>query len=424
MTDFVQFLDQTVVYRGALYFFGFYPVFMALVWVVMSVIYWFRRERTPQDAEEDVRPAGEEPYEPMVSIVIPAFAEEQTIEATVRAALEVDYPNFEVVVVNDGSPDATADLIRQIQDEGPRKPVRLVDKEVNEGKAMAINDAVPVCRGEILVVTDADVHATPGLLQAIVPHFAAPRVGAVTGNPRVVNRDSLLKKLQAIEFSSIISVQRRAQRIWGRVLTCSGAIMALRKSALLDVGGFRPEMATEDIDLTWRLQKKFWDVRYAAEAVVWMSVPRNLRELWRQRKRWSRGLAQVLLRHWKVPFVWVYRRLWPVFYESVASIAWSFSYVFVIGFWLLCAAVGHVPFGLHESPHVWIMVVATASLLQLLVGVLLDRRYDRHLLREYRAAILYPMLYWALLSTITAIYSFRTLFGQRERFYTWSIERG
>lgn len=258
----------------------------------------------------------------------------------------------------------------------------------------------------------------------MVPHFAAARVGAVTGNPRVRNRDSLLQKLQAIEFSSIISVQRRAQRVWGRVLTCSGAIMAVRKSVVAEVGGFRADMATEDIDLTWSLQENFWDVRYAPNAVVWMQAPRTLRELWKQRRRWSRGLVQVMMRHWRVPFRWKSRRLWPVFYESVASITWAFSFVFVIGFWLACRAAGVVPYGLHENPVVWIMVLATAALVQLLAGGLMDRRYDEGLLRTYPAAVLYPVLYWALLSVITAIYSARTLVTRREEYYTWSIERG
>lgn len=330
MIEFVRAVDGSLAYRAALVFFGFYPVFMALVWVVMSVVYWMRRERNLPSRYQ--RRDEEDDYRPMVSVAIPAYNEADFIEKTVRTALSMEYPNFEVIVVNDGSTDGTADRVRALQEADRHGRLRLVDKQVNEGKAMALNDAVAVARGELLLFMDADVRPSAGTLRAIVPHFAAPRVGAVTGNPRVARRDTLLKKLQAIEFSSIISVQRRAQRIWGRVLTCSGAVMAVRKSALAEVGGFRPDMATEDIDLTWRLQKRFWDIRYVAEAVVWMQVPKNLRELWRQRRRWSKGLAQVLLRHAGVPFRWAYRRLWPVFYEATASIAWSFSYLFVVSF--------------------------------------------------------------------------------------------
>ena len=111
----------------------------------------------------------------------------------------------------------------------------------------------------------------------MVPHFDGARVAAVTGNPRVRNTRTFLARLQAIEFSSIISLLRRAQRVWGRIVTVSGVVVAFRRSAVFDVGGFSPEMPTEDIELTWKLQKRFYDVRYEPRAVCWMTVPQSLR---------------------------------------------------------------------------------------------------------------------------------------------------
>src|SRR5947209_7061305 len=143
-------------------------------------------------------------------------------------------------VLHHGSTDKTAQIVREYTLKGP---IRLLRKEVNEGKAMALNDALPICRGEIFLLIDADIAVTPDILLHMVPHFRSGRVAAVTGNPRVANRESLLRTLQAIEFSSIISMQRRAQRIWGRVMTVSGAVFALRRSAILDVGPFLPSMA-------------------------------------------------------------------------------------------------------------------------------------------------------------------------------------
>src|SRR4029077_15061673 len=110
--------------------------------------------------------------------------------------------------------------------------------------------------------------------------------------------------LQMIEFTSIISLLRRAQRIWGRILTMSGVVGAFRTSALIDVGPYSPEMATEDIDMTWRLQRAAYDVRYEPRALVWMTVPPSLRALVTQRKRWARGLAQVLRRYRGVLVSW------------------------------------------------------------------------------------------------------------------------
>src|SRR6185295_20138917 len=142
-----------------------------------------------------------------------------------------------------------------------------------------------------------DACPDPAILRWMVPHFRAARVAGVTGNPRVANRETFLSQLQVVEFTSIVSILRRAQRVWGRILTMSGVVGAFRKSAILDVGMYSPEMATEDIDMTWKLQRAHYDVRYEPRALVWMHVPHRFGGLWKQRRRWAKGLAQVLRRH-------------------------------------------------------------------------------------------------------------------------------
>jgi biofilm PGA synthesis N-glycosyltransferase PgaC len=200
---------------------------MAGVWIMLSGLYFERREgKRSRDVE---RPSD---YTPFVSIIVPAYCEEQTIRSTLEALIELDYPRFEVIVANDGSTDRAAEIVGTFLKTGI---VRLLHKEANEGKAKALNDAVLVAGGEILLVVDADIVVTPRLLRVLVPHFLSPRVGAVSGNPRVANRDSFLGSLQTLEFASIISVQRRAQRVWGRILTVSGAVFAIRKTP----GSFR-----------------------------------------------------------------------------------------------------------------------------------------------------------------------------------------
>jgi len=103
----------------------------------------------------------------------------------------------------------------------------------------------------------------------------------------------------------------------------SGAICAFRKSAMVDVGLFDPEMATEDIALTWKLQRRFYDVRYEPRAVVAMQVPETLKGLYHQRRRWATGLAQVLRRNAVMFTDWRSRRLWPAFIEAVLSVLWA-----------------------------------------------------------------------------------------------------
>jgi biofilm PGA synthesis N-glycosyltransferase PgaC len=256
-----------------------------------------------------------------------------------------------------------------------------------------------------------------------VPHFASTRVGALTGNPRVGNRGSLLRDLQTLEFTSIISVQRRAQRIWGRVLTVSGAVMAIRRAALLEVGGFTPSMATEDIDVTWKLQRRFWDVRYEPSAIVWMQVPPSLPELWKQRRRWARGLAQVVRAHFRCVLDWEQRRLWPVVLEAVLSILWAYTFVLITLFWVVSWLVGFEPMGASPIPNLWGMLIATACLTQLLTGAIMDRRYDVDLLRYFPVAIFYPLVYWSLMSVITAIYTVDALARKPPQLQRWKIKR-
>ncbi len=395
MNETVQFLaavQRNDVYIVALVFFAVYPILTSVVWMTTSFFFWFRREKDP-----DPLPAKQSPQ---VSVLIAAHNEEEVIGRALDAACALDYPNLEVVVVDDGSTDATAAVVRQHVRE---KGVRLIRKDRNEGKAMALNDALPCVNGEIVLIMDADAEPARQSLRYMVPHFESPRVAAVTGNPRVYNVGSLLCRLQLIEFTSIVSLLRRSQRVWGRILTVSGVVTAFRKSALMDVGGFSPDMPTEDIELTWRLQKRFWDVRYEPNAVLLMRVPSTFRGLVKQRLRWARGLMQVLRRHADVIVHWRYRRLWPVYVEAVLSTFWAVCFVVLTILWIVSYSVGYPPVGAHPIPNLWGMLIATFALMQLLVGTVMDRRYDPETVRYYPYAVFYPIIYWMIMSISTVI---------------------
>ncbi len=382
-------------YAVLLGFFAAYPIITSIMWMLTALIFRLRWEdATPPDPEPG--PGGR--TWPFVSVLVPAHNEETVIARSVLAMLRMDYPAFEVIVIDDGSTDGTLAALRPLLGD---ERLRVVHKRGNEGKAMALNDALPLARGEILMGLDADAEPDPMMLRYIVPHFDSPRVAAVTGNPRVRNTGTFLARLQAVEFSSIISLLRRAQRVWGRIVTVSGVVAALRRSAVYDVGGYSPNMPTEDIELTWKLQKRHYDVRYEPRAVCWMTVPLSWRGLWRQRLRWARGLAQVLRKHADVMVTWKSRRLWPVFIESSLSILWSVCFVFLAALWTLSYAVGLPPVGASPIPNLWGMAIATLCLLQLLTGVLIDRRYDRGIVRYLPYAVWYPLVYWAFLALTT-----------------------
>jgi len=200
-----------------------------------------------------------------------------------------------------------------------------------------------------------------------------------------------------------VSLLRRAQRIWGRILTMSGVVGAFRRTALLDVGMYSPEMATEDIDITWKLQRRHYDIRFEPRAVVWMQVPSGVRGLLKQRIRWARGLAQVLRRNDDLFRRWKHRRHWPVFVEAILSISWAYCMVILTALWAVSLAVGYAPVGVSPVPNWWGMLIGTTCLLQLLVGVLLERRYDPTVSRFYYVAVFYPIVYWMLMAVVTVV---------------------
>jgi biofilm PGA synthesis N-glycosyltransferase PgaC len=384
--EFLNTVQAHPAYWAALLFFAGYPVLSAITWVTTGLHFYLRRERGLDT--HDSPPVLQ--HYPVASVLIPAFCEEKVIAQTLEAAIRIDYPDFEIVIVDDASTDRTREVVQPYVDRGQ---VRLICKERNEGKAMAMNDALPCLR--------ADASPDPMILRWMAPHFEGSRVGGVTGNPRVWNRVTFLSQLQLIEFTSIVSLLRRAQRIWGRILTMSGVVGAFRKSALLDVGCYSPEMATEDIDMTWKLQRAHYDVRYEPRALVWMHVPERLPELIRQRRRWALGLAQVARRHAGALVEWKSRRMWPVFYEAMLSILWAYCFVALTLLWILSYSVGVPPVGASPIPNWWGMMIGTLCLTQLFTGVMLDARYDKTVLRYYPVAVSYPIIYWMLMALIT-----------------------
>jgi biofilm PGA synthesis N-glycosyltransferase PgaC len=414
LADFFHRVQVHPAYWIALGFFALYPVVSSIVWVTTALQFWLRRERHPDGAAGTEAPPHLDRY-PMVSVLIPAYCEEKVIAETLACATAIDYPSYEVVVVDDASTDGTREAIRPFVESGK---VRLIAKGMNEGKAMAMNDAMPCLRGEIVLVMDADASPDPMILRWMVPHFESARVAGVTGNPRVANRETFLAQLQVVEFTSIVSLLRRAQRIWGRILTMSGVVGAFRKSALVDVGLYSPEMATEDIEMTWSLQRAHYDIRYEPRALVWMKVPPTLGGLIKQRRRWALGLAQVLRRYGGVAVSWPSRRMWPVLWESALSVAWAYCFVLLTLFWIVSYSIGIPPVGASPIPNWWGMTIGTLCLTQLLTGVLLDSRYDRTVLKHFPVAVTYPIVYWMLMSLITA---FATPVGLFRRTRTGSV---
>jgi cellulose synthase/poly-beta-1,6-N-acetylglucosamine synthase-like glycosyltransferase/peptidoglycan/xylan/chitin deacetylase (PgdA/CDA1 family) len=263
-------------------------VALALSGLRLAVQLWCarRHSRAVRRAPQRLRYVGP------VSVIVPAFNESANIGATVRSLRRSDYPEVEVIVVDDGSTDGTANIVRALRLPG----VRVIEQR-NAGKPAALNTGIRAARGRLIVLVDGDTVFAPDALGRLVQPFADPSIGAVSGNTKVANRRGLLGKWQHIEYVIGFNLDRRTYDVLGCMPTVPGAIGAFRRETLHDVGGVPAATLAEDTDLTMATLRAGWRVVYAPDAVAWTEVPANLNQLWRQRYRWCYGTMQAMWKH-------------------------------------------------------------------------------------------------------------------------------
>ncbi|MEU6766145.1 bifunctional polysaccharide deacetylase/glycosyltransferase family 2 protein [Streptomyces sp. NPDC046853] len=227
-----------------------------------------------------------------VTVLVPAYNEEAGIASTVHSLLASTHPHFQIIVIDDGSTDTTADIAEDIDD-----PRVTVIRQPNGGKPSALNTGLAHARHDIVVMVDADTIFEPEALARLVQPLAHPAVGAVSGNTKVGNRRRLLGKWQHLEYVLGFNLDRRMFEILECMPTVPGAIGAFRRDALMGVGGVSDETLAEDTDLTMALWRAGWRVVYEESAVAWTEVPVSIRQLWRQRYRWCYGTLQSMWKH-------------------------------------------------------------------------------------------------------------------------------
>lgn len=231
---------------------------------------------------------------PLVSVLIPAYNEEKVIASSIRQILRSHYANLEVIVVDDGSVDATSAVVREHYAQEPR--VRLITIP-NGGKAHAVNTALRESHGAVVVALDADTQFEPETIPRLVRWFADAHVGAVAGNAKVGNRINLITLWQALEYITAQNLERRALAALGAITVVPGAVGAWRREALEQLGGFPADTLAEDQDLTIAVQKAGYRTLFDAEAIAWTEAPDSARGLARQRFRWAYGTLQCLWKH-------------------------------------------------------------------------------------------------------------------------------
>jgi spore germination protein YaaH/peptidoglycan/xylan/chitin deacetylase (PgdA/CDA1 family)/GT2 family glycosyltransferase len=372
---------------------------------------------------------------PLVSVLIPCFNEEKVIAASVARILESEWRNIEVLVLDDGSADGTAEAVRAAHGGDPR--VTLMSFE-NGGKARAVNRGLAVAKGEYVVALDADTLFPPKTIGRLVRWFADPSIGAVAGNAIVGNRLNIVTRWQALEYVTAQNLERRALAALGAVTVVPGAVGAWRKSVLDTLGGYPSDTLAEDQDLTIACQRAGWKVAFDPAAQAFTEAPDTVSGLLKQRFRWSFGTLQCVWKHRAalfnpktpalgfvaLPQIWLFQILLAVAAPLVdLAVVWS----------VISGVYGAVAHPVEWSPDdtiqgllywaVFILVDLSAGAL----GMALEKRApwaDLPYLPVQRFGYRQLMYYVVVRSVLTAMRGGRVGWGKLERRATATVKSG
>jgi biofilm PGA synthesis N-glycosyltransferase PgaC len=276
---------------------GFLPIvylaymFLSMYMLLFFLLIFFRNITTMYKC-----PAPKQKYS--VSVVIPAYNEENTLKDTLEAVLKSSYPLEEIIVVNDGSTDRTRQIAEQIAKNHPI--IKIINKK-NSGKADSLNQGIKISKGELIVVIDSDSFPQPDAIGNMVGFFNDEKVAGVTSTILVRNRSKFMEKLQAMEYSAIAWTRKLLEYVDGIWVT-PGPLALYRKGALEKIGMFDIKNLTEDIEIAWKLIHHGYKIRMSMPAKVTTQVPVKLKTWYKQRVRWNVGGMQTLLKYKKDAF--------------------------------------------------------------------------------------------------------------------------
>lgn len=377
-----------------------YPVIVSMVWIIGSVFFSIQRRQVPLINLHEGKPAD------LVSVLIPAHNEADTLENVVTSVADMTYLKIELILINDGSQDATLSVMRRlVQKYKQQFPVKIVDVQPNKGKANALNQGAQIAHGKFLLCLDADCYVDRHVLEPMLAQFYNnPRVGAVGGKPIVRNRTSILGRLELLEYVGVIDIIKRGQAfVTGHITTVSGVVVAYRKEALADVGWWNTDAITEDIDVTWRLYHHQWQVVYCPQSVAWILVPEHIKDLIHQRRRWARGGFEVLFRNRGMLVTGRLSEQWLLL-DMILSDLWAISCAFVTLFYLMMVAFT----GDLIMDGVILFLLLLISLVQFIIGYTDSKKSDFISWQDLLLLPLYVVFYWFinLISCLTALGSF------------------
>ena len=395
-----------------------YPILGSFAWFIGVLCYSFLFKYKHIDWAEI--PTEVEPF---ITIMVPAHNEEVVIEDTIDYLMtKINYGNYEVLVTDDGSTDETPAILARLQKKYPKLRVIRIDK--NKGKAHAFDIGMAFAKGRLILSNDADTVPEPDALSNYVNYFIRPggrNISAITANMDVKNRTSLLGKSQTVEFSSIVGIIKRTQAgVLGGLYAYSGANTMYRKDALIDVGGFRQDRATEDISIAWDHQLNGWISVFAPTIIFFMEVPVSLPMLYRQRKRWAKGGTEVWLTNFKKVLFHPSENIGRtfMFIDQTFSIIWSlffcisfFVFIILMGVYLYQGNFEQIYRTLTIS-FLFVCFEMISGIIQLIASLVVDDQGRK--LKYMLFAPLYMLLFWmvnAITIMTTFIPAIKTILG-------------
>lgn len=271
--------------------FIFYVVYISMFVGIFALVFYVLSFRAGKKGEKLFFTDDELPK---VSIIIPAYNEEKTIEKTLNSILASDYPNFEVLIIDDGSTDNTYKVAKKFESD----QVRVFHKK-NGGKGTALNFGISKVKGKIIFTMDADTVVSPDSMKKMVRYFKNEKIMSVTPAMVIDSPKSVLQRVQSIEYLAGLFL-RKAFASLRSIYIAPGAFSAYRKAFFDEYGGYDEGNITEDLEMALRIQSKGYITENCPDAPAYTIAPSKFKELAIQRRRWYFGLLKNLVSYRKV----------------------------------------------------------------------------------------------------------------------------
>lgn len=392
---------------------------MSLFWMVGTIIYIFFSELwLKQKPNKEIGNEG-------ISFLIPCFNEEETIKDTIKNLLALDFPNKQIIVINDGSTDNSAKIIYELQ---KYLDFTFIDLEFNNGKANALNKGIDYAKYDYVMGIDADTLIDDNAPYFMIEHFKKnPKLAAVTGNPRIRNKKSILGKIQTIEYASMVGSIKRTQALTGKINTISGVFTLFRKSAIEKVGKWDIDMITEDIAISWKFHLAGLHIKYEPRALCRMLVPETIPGLWKQRLRWAQGGQEVVIRDLKKGLKSFNLAMYFLIFEQIFSLIWIYSVLLVLIFNIINANLLDYYFLKYKLSLLVLsaLILTFLNAVQFTIALIADSKYEKINIFTIVYLSWYSTVYWVINALVSSLAFPKAIRRKKGEFATWtSPDRG